>query len=58
MEKALEDEPAKSFKAPKGTVGVYIDPATGKLATKDCPVQRFTYFTVGTEPTEYCIDHI
>jgi penicillin-binding protein 2D len=58
MEKALEDAPAKSFKAPGGTVGVHIDPATGKLATNDCPVQRFTYFTVGTEPTDYCIEHI
>ena len=26
MEKALEDTPAKSFKAPGGTVGVHIDP--------------------------------
>lgn len=58
MEDALEDEPIKSFKAPKGTVGAYINPENGKLATEDCPVQRLTYFVAGTEPTEYCTDHI
>jgi penicillin-binding protein 2D len=58
MEEALEDEPIKNFKAPKGTVGVYINPENGKLATKDCPVQRLSYYVAGTEPTEYCTDHI
>ena len=58
MEKALDGTTAKSFKAPKGTLGVYINPENGKLATKDCPVRRFTYFAVGTEPTEYCTDHL
>ena len=58
MEEALEGTTAKSFKAPKGTIGVYINPENGKLATKDCPVKRFTYFAVGTEPTEYCTDHL
>ncbi len=58
MEDALAGEPVKSFKAPKGTVGVYINPENGKLATKDCPVKRLTYYVAGTEPTEYCIDHI
>lgn len=58
MEKALADSPAKVFKPAKGTVGVYVDPASGKLATKDCPVKRFTYFVVGTEPTEYCTVHL
>nr|WP_295971754.1 PBP1A family penicillin-binding protein [uncultured Bacillus sp.] len=58
MEKALEGTSTNSFKAPKGTVGVYINPENGKLATEDCPVKRFTYFAKGTEPTEYCTDHL
>lgn len=58
MEDALEGEPIKSFKAPKGAVGVYINPENGKLATKDCPVQRLTYYIAGSEPTEYCKEHL
>ncbi|MFE8697830.1 transglycosylase domain-containing protein [Cytobacillus sp. FJAT-53684] len=58
MEDALKGKPAKGFKAPKGTVGVYINPLNGKLATANCPIQRFTYFVTGTEPTEYCTDHL
>ena len=37
MEKALEGTKAKNFKAAKGTIGVYINPENGKLATDDCP---------------------
>lgn len=58
MEDALEGEAVKSFKAPKGTVSAFINPENGKLATKDCPVQRLTYYVAGTEPTEYCTEHI
>lgn len=58
MEEALADKPVKKFKAPKGVVGVSVDPENGLLATKDCPVKRKTYFAAGTEPTEYCTDHI
>ena len=58
MEKALQGEPIKAFKPTKGVVGVKVDPANGKLATKDCPVSRLTYFKEGTEPTEYCDTHI
>ncbi|WHY89159.1 PBP1A family penicillin-binding protein [Neobacillus novalis] len=59
MEEALEGKPVKAFTAPKeGVIGVYVAPANGKLATKDCPVRRFTYFVAGTEPTEYCTDHL
>lgn len=59
MEDALADKPVKKFKAPKeGVVGVYIDPTNGKLASKDCPVKRKTYFVTGTAPTEYCTDHL
>jgi penicillin-binding protein 2D len=59
MEEALKDKPVKAFRAPKdGVIGVYVDPANGKLATQDCPVRRFTYFVSGTEPTQYCIEHL
>ncbi|ESU34412.1 hypothetical protein G3A_01265 [Bacillus sp. 17376] len=58
MEKALDDEPAKKFKAAKGTVAVYVDPASGKLAADGCPVKRLTLFAAGTEPAEYCTDHL
>ncbi|MGM0842424.1 MAG: transglycosylase domain-containing protein [Bacillota bacterium] len=58
MEQALKDEPVKNFKPTKGVVGVAVNPHNGKLATEDCPVQRFTYFVKGTEPTEYCHEHL
>jgi penicillin-binding protein 2D len=56
MERSLKGEPIKTFKAPKGVVELPIDPKSGKIATKDCPVSRETYFVAGTEPTEYCAD--
>ncbi|WP_053361105.1 transglycosylase domain-containing protein [Bacillus sp. FJAT-27251] len=58
MENALKDEPVKKFKAAKGTVGVYINPENGKLATEGCPVKVLTHFIEGTEPQEYCTDHL
>ncbi|MGG3469432.1 PBP1A family penicillin-binding protein [Neobacillus pocheonensis] len=59
MEEALSGKPVKAFNPPKeGVIGVYIDPENGKLATDDCPIRRFTYFVEGTEPTEYCTDHL
>ncbi|MCM3586833.1 PBP1A family penicillin-binding protein [Mesobacillus maritimus] len=58
MEKALKDEPAVNFPTTKGTVGVYINPENGKIASKNCPVKRLTYFKDGTEPQEYCTDHL
>ncbi|WP_044340588.1 transglycosylase domain-containing protein [Rossellomorea aquimaris] len=58
MEEALKDEPVKNFKPTKGVVGVAVNPHNGLLATEDCPVQRFTYFVKGTEPTEYCHVHL
>lgn len=59
MEEALKGKPVKAFKQPKdGVIGMYVNPQNGKLATKDCPVRRFTYFVKGTEPTEYCTDHL
>lgn len=59
MEDALHGKPVKAFKPPRdGVTGVYVDPANGKLAVKECPVRRFTYFISGTEPVEYCTDHL
>lgn len=58
MEDAHKGKPSKGFKQPKGTVGVYVNPTNGKLATDNCPIKRFTYFVSGSEPTEYCTDHL
>jgi penicillin-binding protein 2D len=59
MEESLKGKPVKAFAPPKeGVIGVYVNPENGKLASKDCPVRRFTYFVAGTEPTEYCTDHL
>ncbi|MGZ7446041.1 transglycosylase domain-containing protein [Paenibacillus sp. TH7-28] len=56
-EKALAKVPPKIFPIPDGVVSVYIDPETGKLATKDCPDKKLEVFIQGTEPTEYCEAH-
>lgn len=59
MEESLKGKPVKAFTPPKeGVIGVYVNPENGKLASKDCPIRRFTYFVSGTEPTEYCTDHL
>ncbi|WP_066296620.1 transglycosylase domain-containing protein [Bacillus sp. FJAT-29937] len=58
MEEAHQGLPVKGFKPAKGTVGVYVNPENGKLATDECPVKRLTYFASGTEPTEYCTAHL
>lgn len=56
-EKALEKVPPKIFPIPDGVVSVYLDPATGKLATEDCPDKKLEVFIEGTEPTETCDEH-
>jgi membrane peptidoglycan carboxypeptidase len=60
MEKALEGEDEKdhAFLPPANTVAVPIDPSSGKIAVNSCPVFRLTYFVKGTEPAEYCTDHM
>ncbi|PYI52676.1 transglycosylase domain-containing protein [Paenibacillus flagellatus] len=55
-ERALEAVPPKLFPVPDNVVSVYIDPATGKLATNKCANPRLESFVKGTEPTEYCSD--
>lgn len=60
MERALEDTQAgkKNFKPTKGVTAIPIDPQTGKMATYACPVFRLMYFAKGTEPEDYCLDHM
>lgn len=58
MEQSLEDEPVKEFKQPKNIVAVEIDPESGLLAHGACPVKRLTYYKKGTEPKQYCHNHI
>jgi len=56
-EKTLSAVPPKLFEVPEGVTTVYIDPATGLLATADCPNPRLESFIAGTEPTEACAGH-
>ena len=60
MERALEgeDEKEHEFSPPAKVVAIPVDPVNGKIATNSCPVFRLTYFVRGTEPTEYCTDHL
>lgn len=58
MEEALADEFPAMFSIPDGVVGAYINPSNGLLATEHCPVLRLLYFKEGTEPTEYCHEHL
>lgn len=46
------------FHVPKGVVKKIIDPETGLLATTDCDISVAMYFEKGTEPTQYCTDHL
>ena len=55
--KAFKGQPAKSFKETENVIGVYVNPESGKLATKACPASRLTYYVKGTEPVEYCAEH-
>ncbi|AJY74991.1 transglycosylase domain-containing protein [Paenibacillus beijingensis] len=53
-EQALAAVPPKMFPIPEGVVGVYINPASGKLASLRCSGSRLEMFVRGTEPTEIC----
>jgi membrane carboxypeptidase/penicillin-binding protein len=57
MRKAMVSKPVVDFTRPDNVVSVAIDPATGFLATADCPGARDEFYTAGTEPTEYCPRH-
>ncbi|ENQ3079646.1 PBP1A family penicillin-binding protein [Bacillus cereus] len=58
MEQGLEETPQQDFKKPANVVALNINPENGKIATKGCPASIKMYFVKGTEPTEYCMDHI
>ncbi|WLR53316.1 PBP1A family penicillin-binding protein [Bacillus tianshenii] len=58
MEAAHKGKPVVSFKKPSGVVGKYVNPDNGLLATESCPKKRLVYFLEGTEPTQYCTDHL
>lgn len=57
LESALEPVPPKIFPIPEGVVSVYIDAATGTIATSECPDSRLEVFVKGTEPTQFCSAH-
>jgi 1A family penicillin-binding protein len=57
MRKALAAKPVIDFTKPDTVISVTIDPATGYLATPDCPEKRDEFYIVGTEPTELCPEH-
>jgi 1A family penicillin-binding protein len=58
LETALEPVPPKIFPVPDGIVSLYIDPATGLIATDACPESRLEVFVRGTEPVEFCNEHV
>lgn len=58
MESALAGKPPSLFEVPDGVHSVYINPQNNRLATAYCPVQELVYFANGTEPTEYCTEHL
>ncbi len=45
------------FDPPPGIVSVPVDPASGQLATANCPNARTEYFIEGTQPVEICRLH-
>lgn len=58
VERALADVQPALLPVPDGVTTVYIDPATGKLATENCPRPKVLAFVSGTEPTDYCQAHL
>ncbi|WP_126428958.1 transglycosylase domain-containing protein [Brevibacillus marinus] len=58
LESALSDRPPTLFEMPPGVISVYVDPATNQLATEHCPNPRLLFFAQGTEPKEYCTEHL
>lgn len=58
LEESLKDELPALYAIPAGVTGVYIDSENGLLASESCPVKRLLYFKKGTEPTEYCREHL
>jgi membrane carboxypeptidase/penicillin-binding protein len=57
MRTALAGKQVVDFTKPDMVVTVAIDPATGYLATPDCPAKQDEFYVPGTEPTEPCLKH-
>ena len=57
MRQALAGRPVADFARPDNVISVAIDPATGFLATPDCPKQRDEFYLAGSEPAAYCPKH-
>lgn len=57
MRSALTGKPAVDFPMPDSVVSVLIDPATGDLATPDCPDPFEEFYVTGTQPTLPCKTH-
>ncbi|WNF37246.1 PBP1A family penicillin-binding protein [Bacillaceae bacterium IKA-2] len=57
-EEALEGQLRLPFPKPANVTAVTINPDNGRLATDACPVQHISYFIKGTEPIEFCQEHI
>lgn len=52
-----EPAPEKVAVRPLPSVTVLIDPTTGLLATRDCPVRSRTNYVAGSEPRRHCDAH-
>ena len=57
MRTALAAAPPLDFPQPETVVAAFIDPATGSLATAECPGQQQEFYIVGTQPMTPCPDH-
>jgi penicillin-binding protein 1A len=53
-----EDAPSGAWDPPGGMVMRLIDPETGHLAGEWCPIVQREWFKPGTEPTDYCDEHL
>jgi penicillin-binding protein 1A len=49
---------ARGWQPPPGLVPRVIDASNGELAGEWCPITLREWFKVGTEPTEYCPEHL
>lgn len=58
MRTALANRQPTDFVRPEEIITVQIDPANGLLATPACPDRKEEIFKSGTEPDEYCPEHL
>ncbi|OZM56733.1 monofunctional biosynthetic peptidoglycan transglycosylase [Lottiidibacillus patelloidae] len=58
MEETLKNKRSESLKTPDDVIAVLVNPQNGKRATEACPIQKMTYYVKGTEPVEFCTEHI